>query len=249
MTVGGITFGFSLSLLIISIFIVWYLSSIFVESEFGNLENIERGLIIFAGISIFIVSILLHEMAHFIMAQVMGIELKRFIFSITDGPMLAALCHPTAKPMASSHARFKVAIAGPIISLVMASLFAMSWWVESQDISTELFPQKNRILLILYYAALGNLIFGLVNLIPAFPCDGVIFLTTFLERRHVNRQTDRSKDGLRVMHLSGMTMIFFCLITACYLFFRGTFLDGLWLILAVWIVDSDMKPYLGRRSV
>ena len=245
--VGNITIGFNLSLLLVSVVIGWYLSSISISSEFGNLGGFERGLIIFVGISVFIISIVLHEMAHFIVAKMLGIELRRFIFSVTDGLMFADLYQASTKPTDVSRRTFKIAVAGPLVSFALASLFATSWWLESQDMITEIFPQKNSIILVLYYAALGNFIFALVNLIPAFPCDGVLILTAFLERRSKNRQTLGFGDSLRVMYVSGFAIIFCCFAAGCYLLFSNAFLNGLWLILAVWIVGSDVIPFLGRR--
>ena len=236
---GGITFGLSLSLLIVFILVVWYLSSFFVNSKFGSLDGIERGLIIFVGVSVFILSIVLHEMAHFIAAKKLGIELKRFIFSITDGPLLADLHCASTQSMDATDRTFKVAIAGPLSSFAIASLFAISWWLESQDVTTEFFPQKNAILLIFYYAALGNLLYALVNLIPAFPCDGVLFLTSLLKRQ---------RDGLRIIYASGIAMILSCIVGACYLLFSDKLLNGLWLILVVLVVMSDIESYLGKRS-
>ena len=245
--VGGCSIGISLILAVVTIIVAWYLSTFLIPAEFGNLKNVEHWIVLAVSTLLFIVSIALHEMAHFIVADMVGFRPPRMIFSVTEGVLLSDLCRTNEKQNIGSRNKLKIAIAGPLMSLIMALLFATAWWLESQDTSAILFAQKKSIQTMFYYAAIGNAIFGLVNLIPAFPLDGSVIWAALLERRSENKHK-RCSNSLNIMRINGIGIIFCCLGAASYLLLIGDFLDGIWLILAVWTLESDIRTYAGQNS-
>ena len=69
-------------------------------------------------------------MAHFVVASKAGFRPTRMIFSVTEGILLSDLFRINDKENIGSHYKPKIAIAGPIMSLFMALLFATSWWLR-----------------------------------------------------------------------------------------------------------------------
>lgn len=240
-TVGGCVIGINPTFILVIIIIAWYISAFFIPVEFKNLNVIDRLIIISAGIFLFIVSIILHEMAHFVVASKVGFRPTRMIFSVTEGILLLDLFRMNDRENIGSHYMLKIAIAGPIMSLLMALLFATSWWLESYDTSTISFAQKSSIQIMFYYAAMGNAIFGLINLIPAFPLDGSAIWTALLERRTDKEVHKKHSCSLRIMRIGGVALVFSCLGVASYLLLTGAYLSGIGLSLAVLILGSDIK--------
>lgn len=107
-------------------------------------------------------SVLLHELAHAVVARGFGIEMRGITLFIFGG-----VAEMTDEPP-SANSEFQVAIAGPVASLLLAFGFAgIAWgcWVLWQG---ESLP----VLVVALYLALLNSMLAIFNLVPAFPLDG-----------------------------------------------------------------------------
>ncbi len=97
----------------------------------------------------------IHEASHYFMAKRLGYKTNNIVFM------------PYGVGIGGKNIFFKpsheivVALAGPIINLIMCGLVIIAWWLFPvlQNESSELFLQ-------------GNLCLGLFNLVPLFPLDG-----------------------------------------------------------------------------
>ncbi|NEQ37692.1 MAG: site-2 protease family protein [Okeania sp. SIO3I5] len=102
-------------------------------------------------------SVLAHELGHSFVAQYQGIEVKSITLFIFGG--LASLDKESKTPAEA----FWVAIAGPLVSIVLFGLF------KSINIFTSITGAASVIVEILAYI---NLVLALFNLIPGLPLDG-----------------------------------------------------------------------------
>jgi Zn-dependent protease len=103
----------------------------------------------------FFASVLVHELAHALVARAVGVptaEIRLFVFG-----GVARIAGEPADP----GAEVLVAMAGPLVSVVLAGLADLaSWWVAG--------PAGDLLALLF----LGNLVVAGFNLLPGFPLDG-----------------------------------------------------------------------------
>jgi Zn-dependent protease len=146
---------------------------------------------------------------------------------------------------------FKLAIAGPLISLALSGLFALSWWVTNriitqsssptEDFSTAVLTMVNAIL---YYSSILNLILGIFNMIPAFPMDGGRILRSLLYSR--NKNYDKStRIAVRIGVIMSYVFFGFGILTIL----SGSFVSGLWIILIGWFLQNGAQSYMYQYDV
>lgn len=102
-------------------------------------------------------SVVAHELGHSFVAMAQGIEVKSITLFLFGG--LAALGEESKNPLQA----FLVAIAGPVVSLLLFGLFT----IIGLTIPLPAFIQS-----IVYLLATINLMLALFNLIPGLPLDG-----------------------------------------------------------------------------
>lgn len=112
-----------------------------------------------------VVCIVLHELAHSVVARSLGIPVRRITLFAFGGVSEMEREAPTA------HAEALVAIAGPLTSVAIAAVLAAAARI------TEPVPDLSRPLAAFAWV---NLYLALFNLIPAFPMDGGRLLRSLL---------------------------------------------------------------------
>jgi len=154
-------FGFEIkvdaSWLLIAGLIVWSLSTGYFPQVLPGLEqSAYLGLSVAAMLGLF-GSLILHELAHSLVARhdglgIGGITLFLFggVAELVDEPQSAA-------------SEFRIAIAGPIMSFILAGLFGLAAIAAGGE---------GILGALLAYLASINLVLAVFNLIPAFPLDG-----------------------------------------------------------------------------
>ena len=161
-------FGFrirvDLSWFLIAILVAWMLAEVtFPSMASWSGDEPSTGtfwLMGIAGALLLFASVLLHELAHAVVARGFGIEMRGITLFIFGG-----VAEMTDEPP-SAQSEFQVAIAGPVASFLLAFLFAGA---AVLGIWTGL---HGAILVVLFYLALLNALLAVFNLIPAFPLDG-----------------------------------------------------------------------------
>ena len=184
----------------------------------GTVANIAIGL--FSSM-LFFISLLLHELAHSLVANLNDMPIKKITLFIFGG--MSQMSEEPKEP----GAEFKMAIAGPVSSLLLAAVFfAVYRSLMALGLSS------------VYYAAFAwlsevNLFLAIFNLAPGFPLDGgrvlraaVWYVTKNLEKATVIA----SKAGQGV----GLLLITFGVL----LFLLGQ-LGGVWLILIGWFLNQS----------
>lgn len=119
-------------------------------------------------------SVLLHELGHVAVSRKFGIKTKEIVMYPIGGVSVMER-DPTPA------AEFWIALAGPLVNIAIA-LALWAWlYYSGYFITIEMLGQASDSNL-LERIALGNLILGLFNLIPAFPMDGGRVLRALLAR-------------------------------------------------------------------
>ncbi len=108
---------------------------------------------------IFFVSIVLHELAHSVVAKAYRIPVRNITLFIFGG--VSQITREATKPLNE----LLMAIAGPLTSIVLGVIFFGAWWAIGADNSR---PVDQ----VLIWLSGINLVLGVFNLLPAFPMDG-----------------------------------------------------------------------------
>ncbi|GAB3586772.1 site-2 protease family protein [Amycolatopsis endophytica] len=116
---------------------------------------------------LFAVSLAAHELAHAFVARRSGLEIHEVTLWLLGG-----VARLRGEPR-SAKVEFRVAVAGPLISLLLAAIFGFGTWMTS--------PMGGSLSgAVLGYLAVLNLTLGVFNLIPVAPLDGGRILRSIL---------------------------------------------------------------------
>lgn len=155
-TLLGFPIYLDLSWFLVAILIVWSLAaSVFPDSSPGLSEGVYWAMGVAGALGLF-VSILLHELAHAVVARLNNLEMGGITLFIFGG-----VAEMRDEPP-SAVAEFQVAIAGPIMSALIAGVCFLASLAPLPEPATST----------LAYLALINLILVAFNMVPAFPLDG-----------------------------------------------------------------------------
>ena len=156
----GIEIFIDYSWLIIFAIVVWVFSSQFFPLKYSELsQNTYYFLGIISAI-LFFTSALIHKFAHSLTAKSCDIKINKITLFLFGG--FSELLEELRK--ASSE--FKIAIAGPASSVVLAFVFAVLWSIS------EKYSAPIVIIAITSTLFQVNLILAIFNMLPGFPLDG-----------------------------------------------------------------------------
>jgi Zn-dependent protease/CBS domain-containing protein len=159
--IGGIQIGLHVSWFVIFGLVLWSLSNVYFPVRHPEWETRLHWLAGLITTILFFVSVLLHEVAHSIVARRVGIEVHEITLFIFGG--VASLTREADKP----RHEFSIAVAGPLASLLLAVLFG-AVLMASRNVSGAWIT----IPAIAFWLAVINLMLAVFNLLPAFPMDG-----------------------------------------------------------------------------
>jgi Zn-dependent protease len=186
-------------------------------------------------------SILMHELGHSLTAKANGISIEAITLNFLGG--LTSMKRETQNP----GTEFKVAIAGPLVSLALGLVLLLLPYLLSIPyllFSNELLSNKSIPIKILSIMAvqLGqiNLILGIFNLAPGLPLDGGQII-----KAAVWKYTGNYFTGIRVAARCGQVLGWFGILWGFVVSFSsGQFLSGLWLIILGWFILASAGAYL-----
>ena len=165
------------------------------------------------------VSVLLHELAHSLVARRRGLPVKSITLFIFGG-----VSNIEREPT-SPGIEFQMAVVGPLTSLVIGVIcFLLQLPLQGSNSPLEG---------ILFYLAVTNILLGVFNLIPGFPLDGGRVLHSI-----VWRLTGNLRQATRVASLTGQFIAYLFILLGIWIFFAGSILDGLWLGFIGWFLLS-----------
>ena len=235
--VFGIEIGLHFSWFLIAILIVLLLGSYFRAADPQWTDAVVWSLAALTAM-LFFVSLLLHELAHSLVAQAYGLSVR----SIT----LFALGGVAQIEKGSENARseFWIAVAGPITSFVIGAValgaaIVMGW--------TPMAAEPTPVLAMLVWLGYINVLLAIFNLIPGFPLDGGRILRAFIWWK-TGDEHGSTRSAARVGQFVGVVFIGWGLVR----FFTAGFAGGLWIALIGWflfqVAGQSRAQEIGRAS-
>ncbi|WP_322797362.1 site-2 protease family protein, partial [Tepidiforma sp.] len=138
---------------------MWFLATQFYPAAMAEGSQGTHYLMAAASVAGFFVSIVLHELAHSVVAKWFRIPVKSITLFVFGG--VAQVTREAARPLQE----LLMAAAGPLTSLALGGLCFGAWAL--------LGARADRALdYVLVWLGLMNLVLGVFNLLPAFPMDG-----------------------------------------------------------------------------
>ncbi|MFH0846930.1 MAG: site-2 protease family protein [Chloroflexota bacterium] len=226
--IAGIDIGVHSSWLLAFFLIAWSLSVGVFPVSYRGWSQTAYWLAGFLSAFLLFVSVLLHELAHSLVAKARGMSVSSIILFIFGG--VSNLESEPAKPLTE----FVMAIVGPLTSAVLGGILL--------GLAFVLGPVNSLPVAVVRYLAQINLLLAAFNLIPGFPLDGGRVLRSIIwgASHDLKRATN---SATMVGQLFGWGFIGLGL----YLVLRGNLINGLWIAFIGWFLNNAAES--SRREV
>jgi len=231
--IAGISFGLNWSWLVVFALIVWTLATgIFPQTNPGFSDGAYVAIALVAAL-LFFTSLLLHEFGHALQAKREGMEIEGITLWLFGGVAKFKGMFPSAG------AEFRIAVAGPLVSLALGVLFVLIAWLAGTPEAVDAVAAW------LGYINLSLLVF---NLLPALPLDGGRVLRSLLWRARgdfgwATRVAATVGRGFGYLMIGGGVFL---------LIFEGAF-SGAWLAFLGWFLlmaaGAEDRYLLAQRAL
>ena len=179
-SIAGIPVGLNWGLLPIAAFYIFNLAAGILPLSVPGASTTAYWVASTVAVVLFFGSILAHELGHALVAQRNGIKVNAITLWLLGG-----VAQLDSEPD-SAGAEFRIAIAGPAVSVALAAAFGAFWFVASPLIGGTVFS------FVLGYLAIVNGVLAVFNMLPAAPLDGGRVLAAALWWKSDNRHTARA---------------------------------------------------------
>jgi Zn-dependent protease/CBS domain-containing protein len=223
----GIPLWIHYSWFLILFLVIISLANGYFPSEYPNWEVTTYWITGVITTLLFFVSVLLHELGHSVIAHTQGMSVRNITLFIFGG--VAQIGSEPESP----GAEFKIAIAGPLTSIILAGIFTLIG---------KIFGYLPTISAVALYLSRINLILAVFNTIPGYPLDGGRILRAFFWKvsgSYLSSTTWASYIG------QGIAVLF--LAFGIYQMFTGSILNGLWLVFIGWFMINAANE--GHKQV
>lgn len=237
--IAGIDIGIHYTWIFIFSLISWSLAHGFFPQAYPGWDTTTYWITgILAAIVLFI-SVLLHELAHSLVARAKGMSVNSITLFIFGG--VSNLEDEPEKPKIE----FVMAIVGPLTSLALAGIF----WGLTQLVG----KQDSPLAAGLSYLALINLILAIFNLLPGFPLDGGRVLRSILWGA-----TGNLIQATNIAATAGRFLGWGLIALGVLRLWDGDVLGGLWIAFIGWFLSSaadasrkgvTLREHLSRLKV
>lgn len=217
----GIQFRLHYSWFIIFLLITFSLSWQYFPSAYPKWDNLTYWVIGIITSLLFFTSVLAHELAHSLVGRANGIPVKSITLFIFGG-----VAHMT-REVTRHGAELKMAVAGPLSSLILAGLFFLLHWLFG--------GMSEPVVAVAFWLAQVNALLAGFNLIPGFPLDGGRVFRSLLW--HFSGDYQRStRIATRVGRGIGYL---FVLVGFLFIFlYPHQWFSGLWLAFIGWFLAN-----------
>ena len=231
--IAGIDIEVHWSWLLVFGLLTWTLAVGLFKEEFRDWPQVKLWAAASFTSIVFFGSILAHELSHSIVANRLGIPVRRITLFVFGG--VSYLESESRTP----REEFLIAIAGPTTSFIIAVLLAALWLVLS--------PVSEPAALAAEYLAVANAVIGVFNLIPGFPLDGGRVLRAILWR-----VTNSLLRATRLASWVGTVVAYGLMaLGIAVMVLSGEVLSGVWLVFIGWFLrnaaESSYQNVLTRH--
>jgi Zn-dependent protease len=224
----NIPIGLNKSWFLIFAFLTWSLASGYFPGTVSGYSTISFWFLGAISSILFFGSVLAHELGHSVIALRNGIPVRSITLFIFGG--VAQIEREPQTP----GAEFRIAIAGPITSLVLAVLF---WTISILGASTPFLAAPS------LWLARTNFILAIFNMIPGFPLDGGRVL-----RALVWKLSDNMILATKVASIAGQIVAFSFIGLGIFSLFSGNFSNGIWLaLIGVFLNNAAASSYSNAK--
>ena len=214
----GIPIQLDYSWFLIFALVTWTLAAGYFPAQFTNWPTAEYWIVGAVTAILFFVSVLLHELAHSVVATRNNIRVRSISLFVFGG-----VSQIETEP-SSARVEFMMAVVGPLTSFALAGLFA-----GLGAVSASIPP----LMALAKYLAYINAALGLFNLVPGFPLDGGRVFRSIVWGITHNLHRSTTIAG-NVGRFFGFLFILF----GVYQVIGGNFINGLWIGFIGWFLES-----------
>jgi Zn-dependent protease/predicted transcriptional regulator len=236
--IGGIRIEINASWIIILVLLTISLATSWFPLTIKGLSTGAYLALGFISAILLFVSVLLHELAHSLVARAKGLPVSSITLFIFGG-----VSNLEQEPRTAG-AEFQLSIVGPIVSLVIGVLAI---------IASAALPGLRAVDAILGYLGFTNILLGLFNLIPGFPLDGGRVL-----RSIIWGATGNLRAATRAATIIGQIVAYLFILFGILQVFAGNFFGGIWIGFIGWFllqaaqsanVQSTLQSVFGGVTV
>jgi Zn-dependent protease len=227
--IWGIPIGLHFSWFFIFGLLTWSLATGYFPRAYPQLSGPAYWAIGAVTSLLFAGSVLAHELGHALIALRNRIPVRAITLFIFGG--VAVVEREPDTP----GVEFRIAIAGPIVSLFLGLLFAGIWLLD-RTVPMLSAPSE--------YLMRINLILAVFNMLPGFPLDGGRVL-----RAVVWRMTGSFQRATRFATGSGQVVAFAFIGLGVLIITSGRFFDGLWLAFIGWFLQNAAASAQAHSSM
>lgn len=226
--IAGIPIALDYSWLVIFVLMAWTIGFYLMPATYPGLSIYDYLLIgVFSSVLLF-ASVLVHELAHSMVAKRNGLRIRRITLFLLGG-----VSEIEEEPRDAS-VELRMSLAGPLTSFALAGASGLAWY-GSASLGASVLLQAP-----LQYATLVNIVVGAFNLIPAFPMDGGRVLRALLWMRNQD-----VLSSTRTASLVGRAFAFAMMGGGLLLLLGIDFITGLWLVFIGWFISNGSQAAMG----
>lgn len=217
----GIDIEINASWLLILALVAWTLSDQVFPSQYDWSVAAYWTVGIIAALLLF-VTVLIHEMAHALVARRRGLEVPRITLFIFGGVSQLSRQPETAGE------EFAIAAAGPATSIGIAIITLLAGWA-TVNVNEKLSGT-------LIYLGTVNIALGVFNILPGFPLDGGRVLRSIVWRR-----TGSFRRATTIASRVGELFGYGLLMIGVFFLLSGGIINGIWLLFIGWFLLNAAK--------
>lgn len=216
-TIAGIRININYSWLIILVLLTISLAAGWFPTAVPGLGTLAYYILGFIAAILLFASVLVHELAHSLVARARGLPVRDISLFIFGG-----VSNIEREPKTPG-TEFQMAIVGPVASLVIGGIA----WVLALLVGGASRP----LTAILLYLAFANVLLGIFNLIPGFPLDGGRVL-----RSIIWKATGSLRQATQWAARVGQVVAFLFILWGIWQIFNGNLLGGVWIGFIGWFL-------------
>ena len=220
--IAGIDIYINVSWIIILVLLTWSLAVSWFPSIYPGWSVGTYWITSLIAAILLFVSVLLHELAHSVVARARGLPVHNITLFIFGG-----ISNIEQEPP-SAGVEFQMAVVGPVVSILIG-IVCYLLLLPIRQINS---PVAG----ILGYLALTNVTLGIFNLIPGFPLDGGRVL-----RSIIWRVTGSLRKATRIATIVGEVVAYLFILGGIWLFFTGDIIGGIWIGFIGWFLLSSAR--------